>query len=182
MSYFHQDGCTIIKKHYILFSLLFIKLSFFGIISLLIGYIGITYRTIIGEEVVIYIFFPLVLILVNYSFLKLILGLIEHFNNLFVIYNDQIFIIDASLIMKNDLEIIDTFKIVKLDAYSDGLISNILGFGEIIIENQAKEQKVFNFMPNPYKLLDILKKQRLSVLEDRKKKYVVDELTTNNKN
>ena len=30
-------------------------------------------------------------------------------------------------------------------------------------------------MPKPYKLLDILKKQRQSVLEERKKKYIVDD-------
>jgi hypothetical protein len=30
--------------------------------------------------------------------------------------------------MRNDIEVIDAFKIVKLDAYSRGLFSNILSY------------------------------------------------------
>lgn len=96
----------------------FLKFSFFLMVALLIGYIGITYREVIGDDIVNYIFFPLVFVLVNYSFFKFIFGAIEYFNYLFIIHNDQIFIINSSLIMRNDIEVVDAFKIVKLDAYS----------------------------------------------------------------
>lgn len=78
--------------------------------------------------------------------------------------------------MRNDIEVIDAFKIVKLDAYSRGLFSNILSYWNIIIETQTKEERIFHFMPKPYKLLEILKKQRQSVLEERKKKYIIDDV------
>lgn len=176
MSYQSKNEFSIIKKHYVLFLLNFIKFFFFLFIALLIGYIWITYREIIWEEVILYIFFPLVLILVNYSFLKLILWVIEYFNYLFIISDDEIFIIKASLIMRNDIEVIDSFKIVKLDAYSRWFFSNLLWFWEIIIETQTKEERTFHFMPKPYQLLENLKQQRRGVLEERKKKYIVDDI------
>ncbi len=175
MTYFSKDGYSIIQKHYILVVLYFIKFSFFIFISLFIGYIWIQYRWQIGEELVLYVFFPLVFILINYSFFKFILWTIEYYNYLFIINNDQIFIINTSLIMRNDIEVVDAFKIVKLDAYSRWFFSNLLWFWKIIIETQTKEERVFRFMPKPYQLLDILKKQRQIVLEERKKRYIVDD-------
>lgn len=180
MWYFSQDGYSVVKKHYILFVLYFIKFFFFSIIALLIGYIWITYREVIWEDIITYIFLPLILVLVNYSFFKLILWMIEYFNYLFIIHKDQIFIINTSLIMRNDIEVIDSFKIVKLDAYSRWFFSNLLSFWEIIIETQTKEERVFHFMPRPYQLLEILKRQRQDVLEERKKKYIVDDADTSN--
>lgn len=182
MSYFSQDGYSIIKKHYIIILLYCLKFSFFLFIAFLIGYIWITYRTIIGEDLVTYLFFPLVFILVNYSFFKFIFGTIEYFNYLFIIHNDQIFIINSSLIMRNDIEVVDTFKIVKLDAYTRWFFSNLLSFWKIIIETQTKEERVFRFMPKPYQLLDILKKQRQIVMEERKKRYIVDDVDDGIKN
>lgn len=49
------------------------------------------------------------------------------------------------------------------------------------METQTKEERVFRFMPKPYKLLDILKQQRQSVLEERKKKYIVDDVIIDEK-
>ena len=83
--------------------------------------------------------------------------------------------------MRNDIEVVDAFKIVKLDAYSRWFFSNLFGFGRIIMETQTKEERVFRFMPKPYKLLDILKQQRQTVLEQRKKKYIVDDVVVDEK-
>lgn len=78
--------------------------------------------------------------------------------------------------MRNDIEVIDAFKIIKLDAYSRGFISNVLSYGRITIELQTKEERIFRFMPKPYKLLQHLQEQREQVLENRKKKYIVDDI------
>lgn len=176
MWYFSQDGYSIIKRHYLILWLYFLKFSFFLILAFFIGYIWITYRAVLWEDLVTFVFFPLVFILVNYSFFKFILWTIEYFNYLVIIHHDQIFIINSSLIMRNDIEVVDSFKIVKLDAYSRWFFSNFLWFWKIIIETQTKEERILSFMPKPYQLLDILKKQRKSVLEERKKKYIVDEI------
>lgn len=175
MSYFSKEDYSIIKKHYIILILYFIKFSFFLLIALVIWIVAIHYREALWEDIVNYVFFPLVLILVNYSFFKFISWAIEYYNYLFIIHKDQIFIINTSLILRNDIEVVDAFKIVKLDAYSRWFFSNLLWFWKIIIETQTKEERVFRFMPKPYKLLEILKKQRKTVLEERKKRYIVDD-------
>jgi hypothetical protein len=50
------------------------------------------------------------------------------------------------------------------------------------METQTKEERVFHFIPKPYQLLNILKKQRQNVLEDRKKRYIPDDFDGNNQN
>lgn len=83
--------------------------------------------------------------------------------------------------MRNDIEVIDAFKIIKIDAYSRWIISNLLSYWKLIIELQTREERLFRFMPKPYKLLDCLKDQREIVLENRKKKYIVDDYVQEDK-
>lgn len=128
-----------------------------------------------GEDLHWFIMFPVVFILVNYAFFRLIFALIEYYNHLFIIKGDQIFIIDATIILKDDIEIIEAFKIIKLDAYSRGFWSNFLSFWKIIVELQTKEERSFRFIPHPYEMLAKLKEQREFVLESRKKRYIVDD-------
>ncbi len=78
--------------------------------------------------------------------------------------------------MRNDIEVIDAFKIIKVDAYSRGIIPNIFSYGKLIIELQTREERLFRFMPKPYTLLKYLQEQREQVLENRKKKYIVDDI------
>lgn len=174
--YREQDGNIIVRKHWGLLFLYLIKFIFILLFAVVLSFIGVFYKEALGDELVLYLILPLVLALVNYSFLKLILALIEFYNYLFIISWDQIFVINASLIMRNDIEIIDAFKIIKLDAYSRWFISNVLSYGRITIELQTKEERIFRFMPHPYKLLKHLQEQREQVLENRKKKYIVDDV------
>ncbi len=170
----HNEN-IIVRKHWIIFFLFLLKFIFILIFAIILSFIWVFYREALGDELVLYVILPSVLILVNYSFFKFILSVIEFYNYLFIITWDQIFIINASLIMRNDIEIIDAFKIIKLDAYSRWFISNILWYGKIIIELQTKEERIFRFMPHPYILIKYLQKQRALVLENRKKKYIVDD-------
>lgn len=179
--YFEHNWNTIVRKHWVLALLYLIKFVLIFVLACILFYIAMKYKEALGQEVVLYIFFPLVFILVNYSFLRLILWMIEYFNYLFVISWDQIFIINSSLILRNDIEVIDSFKIIKLDAFSRGFFANLLLFWKVTIELQTKEERVFHFIPRPYKLLDCLKDQREKVLENRKKKYIVDDYVTEEK-
>ncbi len=174
--YKEHNGNTIIRKHWVLLILYLIKFVFIILIALILSFIWTFYREALGNEIVLYVIFPLVLVLVNYSFFKLVLWIIEYYNYLFVISWDQIFIINASLILRNDIEVIDAFKIIKLDAYTRWFISNILWYGKLVVELQTKEERLFRFMPHPYTLLKYLQEQREEVLENRKKKYIVDDV------
>ncbi len=174
--YYSQDWHTIIRKHYILLFLYLLKFIFILIFAIILLYIWLKYKEALWIDIVNFIFLPLVLILVNYSFIRLVLWLIEYFNYLFIIVWDQIFIVNSSLILRNDVEMIEAFKIVKLDSFSRWFFANLLSFWDIIIETSTREERVFRFMPSPFKILDILKAQRKAVLEDRKKRYVVDDV------
>lgn len=176
------NGATIVRKHWILLLLYGIKFIFILLIAFILFFIGTTFRSVLWEQIVLYIILPLIFVLINYSFLKLILWVIEFYNYLFIISEDQIFIINASLFMRNDIEIIDAFKIIKIDAYSRGIIPNIFSYGKLIIELQTREERLFRFMPKPYKLLECLKQQREKVLENRKKKYIIDDMVIDEKN
>lgn len=179
--YFEHNWNTIVRKHWVLALLYLVKFIFVFILACILFYVATSYRESLWEEVVLYIFFPLIFILVNYSFFKLILAMIEFYNYLFIISWDQIFVINASLIMRNDIEVIDAFKIIKLDAYSRWFISNVFSYGRITIELQTKEERIFRFMPHPYTLLKYLQEQREEVLENRKKKYIVDDYVQEDK-
>lgn len=175
----YNSDCNIIdKKHWVLLVFYLIKFIFLLIIVLILSFLWTIYKNELWNDIVYYLIFPLVFILVNYSFLRLILWVIEYYNYLFIISWDQIFIVNASLILRNDVEVIDAFKITKIDAYSRGLISNILWYWKIIIELQSTEVRVFRFMSNPYFLLKKLQMQREEVLENRKKRYIVDDVIT----
>ena len=173
MASFHsQDWYTIIKKHYILTFAYMLKFVCLIVFSLFLLSFSLKYRFIIWEDVTRYVFFPIIFLMFNYSFSKLILGFIEYYHYLFIIKDDQIFIINCSLILRDDIEVIDSFKIIKIDSFSRWFFSNIIWYWTIVIELQSRETRSFRFMPNPYRLIKLLEEQRDSVLLDRKKKYI----------
>ena len=115
MASFHsQDWYTIIKKHYILTFAYMLKFVCLIVFSLFLLSFSLKYRFIIWEDVTRYVFFPIIFLMFNYSFSKLILGFIEYYHYLFIIKDDQIFIINCSLILRDDIEVIDSFKIIKI--------------------------------------------------------------------
>lgn len=173
MASFHsQDWYTIIKKHYILTFAYMLKFVCLIVFSLFLLSFSLEYRSLIWEDVTRYVFFPIIFLMFNYSFSKLILGFIEYYHYLFIIKDDQIFIINCSLILRDDIEVIDSFKIIKIDSFSRWFFSNIIWYWTITIELQSRETRSFRFMPNPYRLIKLLEDQRDSVLLDRKKKYI----------
>gem|GEM_PF-5387801 len=83
--YREQDGNIIVRKHWGLLFLYLIKFIFILLFAVVLSFIGVFYKEALGDELVLYVILPLVLVLVNYSFLKLILALIEFYNYLFII-------------------------------------------------------------------------------------------------
>lgn len=179
--YNEHNGDTIVRKHWVIGWMYLVKFFFVLIVAFVLFFIWTFYREMLWDEIVLYVILPLVFVLVNYSFMKLVFWIIEYFNYLFIISWDQIFILNASLVMRNDIEVIDAFKIIKLDAYSRWFVANMLSYWKLIIELQTREERVFRFIPKPYKLLDCLKQQREMVLENRKKKYIVDDVVLDEK-
>ncbi len=73
-----------------------------------------------------YVFFPVIFLLINYSFLQLAIGIIKYYNNLVIIVRDKFIIVHSSLILQEDLEIMDLSKVMKVDVSVHGLLANLL--------------------------------------------------------
>lgn len=124
-----------------------------------------------------YVFFILSFVILNYAFISFMFYCIEYNNNIIIVYRDHIYIIRSSLILIDDIEVLDPYRIMRMDVVCHWLISNLLDYWNLIIEQQQDETKewirTFHFVPNPYKLLSIIKEQRRRVVDDRRKKYIV---------
>lgn len=171
-SFYMKDWYTIIKKHYILTVVYMLKFVSLMLLSFFFFSLSLKFRIVIWEDVTRYVLFPIVFFMFNYAFFRLILWFIEYYHYLFIIKDDQIFVINCSLILRDDIEVIDSFKIIKVDSFSRWLFSNVIWYWTIVIELQSRETRSFRFMPKPYKLIKLLENQRDFVLLDRKKKYI----------
>ena len=160
MAYFINQDCAIVRKHYIVILLRKIRFLIFFAVSSLLFYISFYYREVLWEEFVFFVFFPLIFGLLNYSFFKMMLSYIDYYYNLFIIYENHIIIIKSSLILIDDLEVLDVNKVMKIDSISRWLFSNMLWFWNILLEQQKNDVRTFHFMPNPYRIVEIFKKHR----------------------
>ncbi|MDD4151343.1 MAG: hypothetical protein PHR68_01900 [Candidatus Gracilibacteria bacterium] len=166
---------TIIKRHWIVIFAKLIKAFFFLFIALIFYYGAITYYDILGQEFVLYIILPIIWIILNYSFIKIFETFLQYYNEVLIIHGDQIIIIRSSLFLMDDIEIIDSYRVMKFDSYADGFWANLLGYGHIVLEQQKDNVRIFHFVPQPYRVISILKEQRDKILNDRRKKYIVNQ-------
>lgn len=173
MTYYIRDSYTIVRRHWILILFEIIKFIFFLAVSLIIFWIAVEYKENISRDIELYIMFPIIFSILNYAFLKLINSLIIYYNELLLVYDDKIILIKCSLILRDDIEIIDAYRVMKIDAFTRGLIWNLLSYGNLVIEQQKDEVRIFHFISQPYRILEILKKQREKVKIESKKKYIV---------
>ena len=174
MHYSTRDWYTIIKRHYIL---LFFRLAKFGFLLLLVGllyWFSLWFLSNYEDlPFMRYLFFTFLFLLLNYAFFSLILSLIRYYFNLIVIYKDQIVFIHCTLLFRDDIEVFDSYRIMKVDGYARWFFANVLWFWTLVIEQQKNDVRLFHFIPKPYRILLIIKKQRESVLAERQKKYIV---------
>ncbi|MCK9271974.1 hypothetical protein M0P65_00310 [Candidatus Gracilibacteria bacterium] len=158
MSIINTNEYTIVKKHFIYFLLYIIRFIFSLLIALGIFYLTITYRSSMGPDFTL-ILFGIIFIILNYSFLRFIIGLIIYYNDLIILLKDKIIILKSSFFLKDDLEIIDISKVMKIDVQIHGFLSNLMGFGNLIIEQQRDELRVLHFIPTPYKVYQLLREK-----------------------
>lgn len=152
---------TVIQRHYIIILIKFIKMFMFFIFALILYILFIKYHELIDSYKWLNIaFFVIIFSLLNYCFFKFIFYLIIYLNNIIVLYKDQFVIIKSSLLMKDDIENIDIYKIIKVDSYSRWFFSNVLWYWSFIIEQQKNDVRTFDYISNPHKLLKMFEQQR----------------------
>lgn len=174
--YLNSDNNIIIKRHIIILFYPFSKFVFWMVLIFFLYFISINFLPP-AEDNTVWDFiktidFLFIFILLNYSFFSLISSIISYYNNIVIIGKDNIILVKCSLFLQNDIEVIDCYRIVKVDSFSRWIIANALWYGEVIIEQQKNEVKRFHFIPQPYKLLSIIKKQRETILSDQQWKDI----------
>jgi len=160
MAIFAEENYTIVTRHFINLLYLVAKFLFIIIIAGVLFTFLATYKSDLDEgasDIVNYVFFPIIFLLVNYGFLQLILGIIRYYNRLVIIVRDKFIILDSSLILREDLEIMDLGKVMKIDVEVHGLLASLLGYGHLIMEQQKDEVRTIHFIPKPYKVWQILR-------------------------
>lgn len=158
MNILAEENYTIVTKHFVYFFYLVAKFLFLIIIAAALFVSLLIFRADLGKnEIVSYVFFPVIFLLINYSFIQLILGIIRYYNNLVIIVRDKFIIIHSSLMLQEDLEIMDLGKVMKIDVVCHGLFANIFGYGHLVMEQQKDEVRTIHFIPKPYKVWQILR-------------------------
>lgn len=171
----NKKDYTIVRRHFITVFAKIVKAVFFLAIALILYYFTMTFKTDLWVDITHYVLLPIILILTIYWFIKIIFAFWENNNEILVIYNDQIVIIKASLILMDDIEVIDAYRLMKIDSYAEWFWANLLGYWNIVLEQQKDNVRIFHFVAKPYKILALLKEQRNKVLDDRRKKYLMKE-------
>ncbi|MDP2091186.1 MAG: hypothetical protein Q8K30_06350 [Candidatus Gracilibacteria bacterium] len=78
----------------------------------------------------------------------------------------------------DDIEFIDISKITKIDTYTRGIIANIIGFGNLVIEQQREQVRIFNYIPDARKALHIInaEKEKIAEKDSKNKVELISEL------
>lgn len=162
-----KENYTLITRHPIVMLHHFAKCFLFFLASSLILLVISQYRNVLSVDTVRYVLFPIALLLVNYGFMKLILATINYYNKLVIIIPDKIVIIDSTLVMQEDIEIIDLAKVVKIDIECHGILAAVLEYGHFIIEQQRNDVRTLHFISKPYDILHLIKEKTTYVDEAR---------------
>lgn len=146
----------------------YMKFGFFVFVSITFYFIAIKLSWSVWQDLVWYLILPLSFIILNYAFIKLILYYIWYFNNLLIFHEDKIIVIKSTLLDTDNVEIIDLNKITKMDAFSNWVIPNILGYGTLVIEQQREKVREFWYIPKPYKACNYLHEAKVKNAEKNK--------------
>lgn len=154
-----ENDSTIVTRHPIYLLYLVAKGILFLAVALGIGAVFTLYKNEVPEDLVRFFIFPAVIALANYSLLQLVLGVIRYYNKLVIIVRDRIIIVTSSLFLKEDIEIMDLSKVMKIDVECHGLLPNLLNYGILIIEQQKNDVRIMHFVPDPYTVLRIIREK-----------------------
>lgn len=93
-----------------------------------------------------------------------------YYHDLVIFYKDKIVIIKNSFFFQSDLEIIDMYRIMKLNVTCHGFLATVCGYGNIRIEQANDDVKIIHFVPHPEKIVELLEVRRSLIISEHGKK------------
>lgn len=131
------------------------------------GYFMWLYSEDIPDTVEYVIMFPIIFILANYAFFRLILAIVKYENKLLILADDKLVIVNCTLILQDDIEVMNLYRIMKIDVERHGLLAMFFGYGTLIMEQQKNDVRSFHFIAEPFETLRILN-EHIVKLEDHR--------------
>ncbi|EKE29088.1 MAG: hypothetical protein ACD_2C00233G0006 [uncultured bacterium (gcode 4)] len=159
MGFILQKDYVIIKKHGIVILYILAKFVFALLIVAWLFWVSYTQKSNIWAELVTYFLYPVQMIILIYAFLKLEQGFIFYYNDLVIFIHDKVIIMKSSLFLQDDLEVIDISKVMKIDVQCHWFLSNLIWYGNLVIEQQRDELRILHFVPKPYRALQLLREK-----------------------
>lgn len=101
----------------------------------------------------------ILLLLINTAVIILIIDLITYYNSLVIISDDNIIIIQNTLLIREDIEIINIPQLTKVNIERHWLFSHLLWYWNLILEQQRAEVCPLFFTPEPYRIINYIKKR-----------------------
>jgi hypothetical protein len=172
MSFITTSHHTIVQKHKILYIFKIIKFVFLLGVLMVLGWIAHRNKDEIltlHPTIMYFVIIPMLFVCLNYVFVKFILETVVYFHDLVIFYKDKIIIIKNSLFLQSDFEIIDVYRIQKLNITCHGIFANIFWYGNISIEQQNDDVKIIHFVPRPEKIVELLEIRRSTIISERGK-------------
>ncbi|EKE27350.1 MAG: hypothetical protein ACD_3C00223G0027 [uncultured bacterium (gcode 4)] len=159
MGFILQKDYVIIKKHGIVILYILARFVFAMLIVIWLFLISYLFRSSLREDLVLFFLYPVQMIILVYAFSKLAQGYIFYYNDLIIFIHDKVIIMKSSLFLQDDLEVIDTSKVMKIDVQCHGFFANLVWYGNLVIEQQRDELRILHFVPKPYKALQLLREK-----------------------
>ena len=113
--YYETDDCMVVRRHFFLLLFRLFKFIFFVTVSGILFFIVFRYHSVLAPIECDWPLFWIAFILLHYAFFRFISEFIRHYNRLIVLNKDSFIILNASLILKDDIEILDARKLIKID-------------------------------------------------------------------
>ena len=176
MAYYEKkEDCIILKRHFFLILFSILKYIFLLLVTAFLYLIWFKIEWFLWDDInayIKYIDFIFIFVIINYAFFRFILHLIEYYHDLIIVQWSNVVIIKSSLILKNDIESIDSYRIMKIDSFSRWFLSNVFWYWKLVIEQEKDDVRTFSFIPKPDRILSIIKKYKEIAIEKRKKNYI----------
>lgn len=157
MTYYEKDWYILIRRHWIIMVFNYVKFFFHLWICILLLYISIKFQDSLDHDFIKYIMFPCIFVILNYAFLRMAHEIIKYYNNLIIFKDREVIVIKTTLIDTDNVEIIDLEKVSKIDTNMQWIISNVLAYWSLILEQYRDRTRIFNHIYKPYRAANYIK-------------------------
>lgn len=163
------------RRHWLRFIKPFFSFIPFGVLLFTLFFVAGKFISII-DVYYLSVFYAFIAMLTSVFYINAFsLKVIHHFFDLVVVTDCRILIIRKSAFLKNDYDAIDLTKIQDIGVQSHGIITNYLGYGNLIITlSTSSPPVVIHYVPNPHFYLERCNRVKREYILNHREKNTED--------